>query len=163
MEALTVLRRLEESSHSVDECDECGIYLQKPKSIPKGAEWQYKETVLLGYTKKTREEVWQQYSISSQPKWKQLLQDLQPKWPRNAYHLLTNNCNHYTECVATALLGAGIPSWVNRLASLGASVGRLRSGGIPTQEEIMNMTFLSVRPLHFYLLTLLAGLTHNTN
>lgn len=37
--------------------DECGIYIQKPKSIPKGVEWNYKETVLLGYTTKTKEEV----------------------------------------------------------------------------------------------------------
>lgn len=37
--------------------DECGIYWQKPKSVPKGADWVYKETVLLGHTTKSREEV----------------------------------------------------------------------------------------------------------
>jgi hypothetical protein len=75
--------------------DECGIYQQTPKSVPKGAEWQYQETILLGYTTKTKEE------------FEQIIQDLQAKWPRNAYHVLTNNCNNFTDTVANLLVGNG--------------------------------------------------------
>ena len=36
------------------------------------------------------------------------------------YNLLTNNCNHFTDALATALTGQHIPAWVNRLATLGS-------------------------------------------
>ena len=35
------------------------------------------------------------------------------------YNLLTNNCNHFTSALATALTGEPIPAWINRLATLG--------------------------------------------
>ncbi|KAL3532374.1 hypothetical protein ACH5RR_005895 [Cinchona calisaya] len=38
----------------------------------------------------------------------------------DTYHLISKNCNHFTDDMARRLTGKGIPGWVNRLAHLGA-------------------------------------------
>ncbi|XP_052199919.1 deSI-like protein At4g17486 [Diospyros lotus] len=38
----------------------------------------------------------------------------------NTYHLISKNCNHFTDDIAWRLTGKHIPGWVNRLARLGA-------------------------------------------
>lgn len=38
----------------------------------------------------------------------------------DTYHLMSKNCNHFTDDMAQRLTGKGIPGWVNRLARLGA-------------------------------------------
>ncbi|KAI5665223.1 hypothetical protein M9H77_24546 [Catharanthus roseus] len=38
----------------------------------------------------------------------------------DTYHLISKNCNHFTDDIARRLTGKGIPGWVNRLAHLGA-------------------------------------------
>ncbi|XP_059638034.1 deSI-like protein At4g17486 isoform X2 [Cornus florida] len=38
----------------------------------------------------------------------------------DTYHLISKNCNHFTDDVSWRLTGKGIPGWVNRLARLGA-------------------------------------------
>lgn len=38
----------------------------------------------------------------------------------DTYHLISKNCNHFTDDMARRLTGRGIPGWVNRLAHLGA-------------------------------------------
>ncbi|KAJ3692055.1 hypothetical protein LUZ60_012405 [Juncus effusus] len=38
----------------------------------------------------------------------------------DSYHLISKNCNHFTEDVSWRLVGKSIPGWVNRLAKLGA-------------------------------------------
>ncbi|XP_022899559.1 deSI-like protein At4g17486 isoform X1 [Olea europaea var. sylvestris] len=38
----------------------------------------------------------------------------------NTYHLISKNCNHFTDDISKRLLRKGIPGWVNRLARLGA-------------------------------------------
>lgn len=37
----------------------------------------------------------------------------------DTYHLISKNCNHFTDDIARRLTGKGIPGWVNRLAHLG--------------------------------------------
>ncbi|XP_027071216.1 deSI-like protein At4g17486 [Coffea eugenioides] len=38
----------------------------------------------------------------------------------DTYHLISKNCNHFTDDMARRLTGRGIPGWVNRLAHMGA-------------------------------------------
>lgn len=37
----------------------------------------------------------------------------------DTYHLITKNCNHFTDDISHRLVGKWIPGWVNRLARLG--------------------------------------------
>ncbi|KAL9376656.1 hypothetical protein Peur_030776 [Populus x canadensis] len=37
----------------------------------------------------------------------------------DTYHLISKNCNHFTEDISCRLIGKRIPGWVNRLARLG--------------------------------------------
>lgn len=36
------------------------------------------------------------------------------------YHIIGQNCNHFSDALAKAVLGRGIPSYVNRLAGCGS-------------------------------------------
>ncbi|XP_030954516.1 deSI-like protein At4g17486 isoform X4 [Quercus robur] len=38
----------------------------------------------------------------------------------DTYHLISKNCNHFTDDISWRLTGKHIPGWVNRLARLGA-------------------------------------------
>ncbi|KAJ6842329.1 deSI-like protein isoform X1 [Iris pallida] len=38
----------------------------------------------------------------------------------DTYHLISKNCNHFTDDVGLRLIGKPIPRWVNRLARMGA-------------------------------------------
>ncbi|KAJ6435307.1 hypothetical protein OIU84_000486 [Salix udensis] len=38
----------------------------------------------------------------------------------DTYHLISKNCNHFTDDISCRLIGKHIPGWVNRLARLGA-------------------------------------------
>ncbi|XVF34719.1 hypothetical protein REPUB_Repub18cG0083100 [Reevesia pubescens] len=38
----------------------------------------------------------------------------------DTYHLISKNCNHFTDDMALRLTGKNIPGWVNRLARLGS-------------------------------------------
>jgi hypothetical protein len=37
----------------------------------------------------------------------------------DTYHLISKNCNHFTDDVSCRLTGKRVPGWVNRLARLG--------------------------------------------
>lgn len=39
----------------------------------------------------------------------ELLKDISPRFSMNTYHVFTNNCNNFTDEVASLLLGEGIP------------------------------------------------------
>lgn len=47
------------------------------------------------------------------------LENVASEYHGDTYHLISNNCNHFTDDMANRLTGKGIPGWVNRLAKLG--------------------------------------------
>jgi len=40
----------------------------------------------------------------------------------DTYHLISKNCNHFTDDMSHRLSGKRIPGWVNRLAKLGKTI-----------------------------------------
>eukprot|EP01126_Amoeba_proteus_P063044 TRINITY_DN8647_c0_g2_i11.p1 TRINITY_DN8647_c0_g2~~TRINITY_DN8647_c0_g2_i11.p1 ORF type:complete len:323 (+),score=59.25 TRINITY_DN8647_c0_g2_i11:81-1049(+) len=115
--------------------DECGIQVSAPKVVPPGVDWVYKESILIGYTKYLKSEV------------EDIKCAMEKSWPRDSYHLLTKNCNHFSNEFALALTGTGIPTWINRLAGIGTTFAGFRAGGVPPQEELMDLIQGSTSPL----------------
>lgn len=50
-----------------------------------------------------------------------ILNRLSAKYTSDAYNVVRNNCNHFTEELCQALCGKDIPEWVNRPAKMGCS------------------------------------------
>jgi len=68
----------------------------------------YRKTVWLGTTELSREE------------FRSFIETLAGKYHGNTYHLISKNCNHFTDDVCKNLTGKPIPGWVNRLARVGS-------------------------------------------
>lgn len=66
--------------------------------------FRFRETIVIGYTDFDQDDV------------KQIVEQLGVKFRGDKYHLLHQNCNHFTDALTKVLCGQGIPSWVNRLA-----------------------------------------------
>eukprot|EP00339_Tiarina_fusa_P003275 CAMPEP_0117034604 /NCGR_PEP_ID=MMETSP0472-20121206/24626_1 /TAXON_ID=693140 ORGANISM="Tiarina fusus, Strain LIS" /NCGR_SAMPLE_ID=MMETSP0472 /ASSEMBLY_ACC=CAM_ASM_000603 /LENGTH=114 /DNA_ID=CAMNT_0004743823 /DNA_START=324 /DNA_END=665 /DNA_ORIENTATION=- len=47
---------------------------------------------------------------------------MKPQFLGTSYHVLTRNCNHFSEALCKELLAKGVPSYVNRLSWLGTFV-----------------------------------------
>ncbi|KAH8280643.1 hypothetical protein KR054_003330, partial [Drosophila jambulina] len=73
--------------------------------------FRFRESILLGYTCLTSREV------------ERIVERLgRRQFTGRAYHLVANNCNHFSIKLADILCGRPIPGWVNRLANLVARV-----------------------------------------
>lgn len=48
-----------------------------------------------------------------------LIEEMASEYHGDTYHLISKNCNHFTDNVSLRLTGRSIPGWVNRLAQLG--------------------------------------------
>lgn len=51
-----------------------------------------------------------------------VVEGLATQWRGCDYELLRANCNHFTNALVLRLLGRPAPSWINRLAAVGAAV-----------------------------------------
>ena len=40
----------------------------------------------------------------------------------NTYNIITKNCNHFSNALCISLCGVGIPTWINRAASIGSTL-----------------------------------------
>lgn len=47
------------------------------------------------------------------------IENMAGEYHGDTYHLITKNCNHFTDDISCRLTGKRIPGWVNRLARLG--------------------------------------------
>eukprot|EP00258_Populus_trichocarpa_P029570 XP_024445589.1 deSI-like protein At4g17486 isoform X1 [Populus trichocarpa] len=70
----------------------------------------------------------------------------------DTYHLISKNCNHFTEDISCRLIGKRIPGWVNRLARLGVLCSCL----LP---ESLQVTTVKQLPEYHECLVLVAFLT----
>ncbi|XAR53280.1 hypothetical protein NMG60_11021766 [Bertholletia excelsa] len=51
---------------------------------------------------------------------RRFIQGMGSEYHGDTYHLISKNCNHFTDEIAWRLTGKHIPGWVNRLARLGS-------------------------------------------
>ncbi|KAG6636049.1 hypothetical protein CIPAW_11G083700 [Carya illinoinensis] len=81
-----------------------GVFEVEPRSCPG---FIFRRSVLLGSTDMSHSE------------FRLFVEHLSAKYHGDTYHLISKNCNHFTDEVCTRLTGKPIPRWVNRLARLG--------------------------------------------
>ncbi|KAK7328393.1 hypothetical protein VNO77_22498 [Canavalia gladiata] len=82
-----------------------GVYEVEPRKCPR---FMYRCSVTLG-------------QINMQPsEFHKFIENIIREYHGDAYHLISKNCNHFTDDVSHRLIGKGIPGWVNRLARLGS-------------------------------------------
>ena len=81
-----------------------GVFEVEPRSCPG---FIFRRSVLLGTTDMSHSE------------FRTLMERLSEKYHGDTYHLIANNCNHFTDEVCQQLTGKPIPAWVNRLARVG--------------------------------------------
>ncbi|KAK9020806.1 hypothetical protein V6N11_010819 [Hibiscus sabdariffa] len=82
-----------------------GVFEVEPRSCPG---FIFRRSVLLGSTNMSRSE------------FRLFMEQLSQKYHGDTYHLISKNCNHFTDEVCLQLTGKRIPGWVNRLARLGS-------------------------------------------
>ncbi|RLM55331.1 hypothetical protein C2845_PM10G14570 [Panicum miliaceum] len=81
-----------------------GVFEVEPKNCPG---FIYRCTIFIGRT-----------SLSPM-EFREFIQRMASEYHGDTYHLISKNCNHFTDDLSTRLTGKPIPGWVNRLARLG--------------------------------------------
>ncbi|KAH1067732.1 hypothetical protein J1N35_032719 [Gossypium stocksii] len=82
-----------------------GVFEVEPKSCPG---FIYRCSILLGCINMPFSE------------FRALIESVASEYHGDTYHLISKNCNHFTEDMVHRLTGKRIPGWVNRLARIGS-------------------------------------------
>ncbi|XP_027920497.1 deSI-like protein At4g17486 isoform X1 [Vigna unguiculata] len=82
-----------------------GVFEVEPRKCPG---FIYRCSITLGQTNMSASE------------FRTFIENMAAEYHGDTYHLITKNCNHFTEDLSNRLTGKQIPGWVNRLAKLGA-------------------------------------------
>ncbi|CAL5339376.1 unnamed protein product [Camellia sinensis] len=82
-----------------------GVFEVEPKSCPG---FIYRCSITLGHMNMPPSE------------FRTFIEDVASEYHGDTYHLISKNCNHFTDDIAWRLTGKHIPGWVNRLARLGS-------------------------------------------
>jgi len=88
-----------------DFSDPTGVSWHSPKE---NRDHSYRETLSMGFTSKSPEEVLQ------------IIEELKLKWRSSTYNILTRNCHDFSEDLCQRLGVGSLPEWVNSLAPTGA-------------------------------------------
>ena len=88
--------------------DFTGIFDMEPRDVEDlGDGFSFKESIAIGLTDFNERDI------------KKMVEMLGEKFVGASYHLVKNNCNHFTAEFTKMLCGKSIPNWVNRLATIG--------------------------------------------
>ncbi|KAL5200665.1 hypothetical protein ABZP36_021868 [Zizania latifolia] len=82
-----------------------GVFEVEPKNCPG---FMYRCSIFIGCTSLNPVE------------FRDYVQRMASEYHGDTYHLISKNCNHFTDDLSIRLTGKPIPGWVNRLARLGA-------------------------------------------
>lgn len=107
-----------------------GVFEVEPRSC---SDCSYKCSILLGY-------------IDMPPlEFRTFMESIAAEYYADTYHLISKNCNHFTEDICLRLTGRQIPGWINRLARLGATCNCLlpESLRLPSVKQIPEYHVLS--------------------
>ncbi|URD89991.1 hypothetical protein MUK42_28550 [Musa troglodytarum] len=107
-----------------------GVFEVEPKTCPG---FLYRCSILLGHTSMPPSE------------FHAFIESIATEYHGDTYHLISKNCNHFTDDVSKRLTGRPIPRWVNRLAGLGAVCNCLlpESLRLPAVKQIAEYQGLS--------------------
>ncbi|CAG0885142.1 unnamed protein product [Cyprideis torosa] len=99
-----------------------GIFEMCPQNDAElGSPFRFRESILLGHTSFTPDEV------------REMVDEIGEHFTGSSYHLTQRNCNHFTNILAQLLTGEETPTWINRLASIGANLPRFLQRMIPSE------------------------------
>lgn len=84
-----------------------GVFEVEPKTCPG---FTYRCSVPLGRIKMPPNE------------FRTFLENMASEYHGDTYHLISKNCNHFSDDLCWRLTGKHIPGWVNRLAGLGKQI-----------------------------------------
>ncbi|KAJ2943086.1 hypothetical protein O0L34_g18776 [Tuta absoluta] len=88
-----------------------GVFEISPRDARElGDQFHFRQSVHIGYTDFSEDEV------------RRLVAELGKQFRGDRYHLMNNNCNHFSSAFCQALCNRDIPSWVNRLAYVSSCV-----------------------------------------
>eukprot|EP01018_Ginkgo_biloba_P016785 Gb_27627 [translate_table: standard] len=82
-----------------------GVFAVQPRKCPG---FTFRHSVTLG-------------TIDMSPlEFRQFMEHMASNYNGDSYHLITKNCNHFTDDICMRLTRKAVPGWVNRLARLGS-------------------------------------------
>ncbi|XP_020528632.1 deSI-like protein At4g17486 isoform X2 [Amborella trichopoda] len=98
-----------------------GVFEVEPRNCPG---FVYRCSILLGSIDMTPTDL------------REFMENMARKYHGDTYHLISKNCNHFTDDVCLRLAGKPIPGWVNRLARLDDGSESQSTSAMHDQVEI---------------------------
>uniref|UniRef100_A0A914KIW8 PPPDE domain-containing protein n=1 Tax=Meloidogyne incognita TaxID=6306 RepID=A0A914KIW8_MELIC len=87
-----------------------GIFENSPKDPDElGDNFKFRESIHLGETDFSPEDV------------QKIIRQMGNEYQGDKYHLISKNCNHFSNQLSKTLTGKELPSWINRLANISGS------------------------------------------
>lgn len=88
-----------------------GIFEISPRQHDElGEQFKFRQSIQIGYTEFSDEDV------------RRIVEEIGNQFRGDKYHLMNNNCNHFSSALTQILCGQEIPGWVNRLAQFSTCV-----------------------------------------
>ncbi|KMZ71543.1 PPPDE putative thiol peptidase family protein [Zostera marina] len=92
-----------EYAFAAHDCPTTGIFEVEPRKCPK---FKFRKSIFMGMTNKNPIQI------------NDLFENQSKNYKGNAYHLISNNCNHFTTDICDKLCLRPVPKWINRIARI---------------------------------------------